>query len=220
MEAEFLNSIEGRKAVYGASWGGNMDRTSARSGSLDGTHYAICCDLIIVCCHATYLGDGMDAGDESQWLLQDFQRSDPQIAKPSDHETFIHHVITGAFAAENNKRALLMFSGGTTAQERVRSEAEGYEQVYMGFYGKLYARGYERSALESCATDSYQNLLFSILRFRTLTGRYPRYITVITHAFKEERFLTLHAPAIKWPGHRIRAPEYTTRRARERLRSL
>ena len=61
-----------------------------------------------------------------------------------------------------------------------------------------------RCGVEVHATDSMQNLLFSILRFRHLTGTYPAQVTVITHAFKELRFLELHAPAINYPTSRIR----------------
>lgn len=52
---------------------------------------------------------------------------------------------------------------------------------------------------ETHATDSYQNLLFSILHFHTLTSSYPTHITLISHAFKRARFLDLHCPAILWP---------------------
>ena len=31
--------------------------------------------------------------------------------------------------------------------------------------------------------DSYQNVLFSLARFRELTGAYPTHITVVGHAF-------------------------------------
>jgi hypothetical protein len=65
----------------------------------------------------------------------------------------------------------------------------------------LYHKGY--ILLEEQATDSFQNLLFSILQFRKATGNYPKQIRVITHAFKAKRFLQLHAPAIRWPKERI-----------------
>ena len=176
-----------------------FDRRSSNVLATPPEAYANCKDLIVVCCHATYLGDGSYASDESEWLLEDFQRSNPTTGKPSEHDTYIAHIVTGALAVQNNTQSLLVFSGGTTTKERVRSEAEGYEKVYLGLFAKLY----ERYALEPYATDSYQNLLFSILQFRKLTGRYPECVTVITHAFKEDRFLTLHAPAIKWPANRI-----------------
>jgi hypothetical protein len=57
--------------------------------------------------------------------------------------------------------------------------------------------------LEEQATDSFQNLLFSILLFRKTTGKYPRQIRIITHAFKCKRFLELHTPAIRWPKDRV-----------------
>ena len=43
--------------------------------------------------------------------------------------------------------------------------------------------------LEEMATDSYQNLLFSIIAFRKVRGVYPKHITIITHDFKRKRFL-------------------------------
>lgn len=56
---------------------------------------------------------------------------------------------------------------------------------------------------ETIATDSYQNLLFSILHFHTLTSSYPTHITLISHAFKRARFLDLHCRAIRWPLSKI-----------------
>jgi len=45
---------------------------------------------------------------------------------------------------------------------------------------------------EDAALDSYQNVLFSLARFRELTGAYPVHITVVGHAFKCRRFKQLH----------------------------
>jgi hypothetical protein len=66
---------------------------------------------------------------------------------------------------------------------------------------RMFSKGY--ILLEEQATDSFQNLLFSILLFRKATGRYPKQIRIITHAFKAKRFLELHAPAIRWPEDRV-----------------
>lgn len=52
---------------------------------------------------------------------------------------------------------------------------------------------------ETHATDSYQNILFSILLYRRHTkflSAYPEKITIVTHDFKRDRFLDLHLPAI------------------------
>lgn len=159
-----------------------------------------CTELVLVCCHATYHGDGSDTG-EDQWILHDYQRSNRASGKPSEHETFIAHIQAGALAAQSNPHALLIFSGGMT-QDAVYTEAEGYEKVFHSL-GTQYEE-YQRYDIENWATDSYQNLLFSIIRFRQVTGHYPQVVTVVTHAFKQDRFLELHAPAIKWPPDRIR----------------
>lgn len=159
-----------------------------------------CTELVIVCCHATYVGDGCDTS-EDEWILQDFQRSDPETGKPSEHETFIAHIVAGALIVEKRPQAILIFSGGMTGNSTF-TEAEGYEKVFHHMGGHW--DSFNRCELENWATDSYQNLLFSILRFKQVSGHYPDSITVITHAFKADRFLHLHAPAIKWPSHRFR----------------
>jgi hypothetical protein len=166
-------------------------------------------NLIIVCGHATYLGDGTHT-TEDQWLLSPFQRSNPSWRKRSEHETFLSHIHLAALTAQHDPRAMIIFSGGrttpTTTNPTSRSEAEGYALILLHLARSnplLFSREIQ-FALETHATDSYQNLLFSLLRFRQLTGAYPRDITVITHAFKQARFLDQHAPAIKWPAHRIR----------------
>lgn len=49
---------------------------------------------------------------------------------------------------------------------------------------------------ETHATDSYQNVLFSLLRFRLYMGFYPARVTVVTHEFKRKRFMDFHFPAV------------------------
>jgi hypothetical protein len=161
-------------------------------------------ELVIVCCHSTYIGYG-DAPDESQWILQDFQKSDEATGKPSEHHTFITHIMAAAEICLSRPQALLCFSGGQTTDSQI-TEAESYLIVahILAKSGKLPREVLPRIDTEKDATDSYQNLLFSIIRFRRLVGRYPHSITVITHTFKERRFLELHASAIKWPKAKIR----------------
>ena len=57
----------------------------------------------------------------------------------------------------------------------------------------------DRMAAETLATDSYQNILFSMLLFGHLCGRYPALMTIVTHDFKVQRFLDVHLPACRWP---------------------
>ncbi|KAK5149057.1 hypothetical protein LTR04_000141 [Oleoguttula sp. CCFEE 6159] len=163
-------------------------------------------DLIILCCHAIY-ARGPNSSvlnnpyDESQWHLQPFQRG--------EHETFMQH-IAASFAyittSTAHERTMLVISGGATKQGEgvVISEARSYLHAYcdgqtqtrVGAVGvnvdaeTLLSEG--QVLLEEYATDSFQNLLFSILRFRRAVGTWPRMITVVTHAFKAERFLDFY----------------------------
>lgn len=126
-----------------------------------------------------------------------------------------------------------MFSGGATDSGVANlSESRSYYDAYVQLYGPqddyppllpemMQIMWGERVDCELDATDSYQNLLFSIVRFRKITGIYPHMITVVTHAFKASRFTvgsdhvysgvdlltetqSLHGPAIRWPAHRLR----------------
>ncbi|TKA78883.1 hypothetical protein B0A49_01648 [Cryomyces minteri] len=175
-------------------------------------------DLVILCCHAIY-ARGPNSSvlnnphDESQWHLQPFQRG--------EHETFMQH-IAASFAyittSTAHERTVLVISGGATrrgegvgiseARSYLHAYCDGQTQTRVGAAGvnvdveTLLSEG--QVLLEEYATDSLQNLLFSIVRFRRAVGTWPRMITVVTHAFKAERFLDLHAPAIHWPPDRIR----------------
>lgn len=60
-----------------------------------------------------------------------------------------------------------------------------------------------RATTEPYALDSYQNLLFSVARFREYTGRYPSKITVVGYDFKRRRFEELHRAAMRWPNSKF-----------------
>lgn len=190
-------------------------------------------DLVIVCCHAVFHPDveapdfpTHNPHDEGNWHLAPFQKSDPRTGKPGEHEAFLAHIqasldvmTTGPNATWredvpwNQDSTILVFSGGATKPNLTPlSEARSYyhaalaQELSQGHIGggrahQLYSKG--RILLEEHATDSLQNLVFSILLFRQTIGRYPKNIRVITHAFKSKRFLKLHAPAIYWPEDRI-----------------
>lgn len=67
--------------------------------------------------------------------------------------------------------------------------------------GVAVAKGLQgvRMTTENFAMDSFENLLFSIARFREFTGRFPIRITVVGYGMKKSRFEDLHAKAIRWP---------------------
>lgn len=179
--------------------------------------------LVIVCCHAIYHPDASASSfplysphDERNWHLAPFQKSNPETGKPGEHETFLAHVRAGCDALKSAAladRAVLVLSGGATKRALTSlTEARSYyhaalaDELARGHLGggdahALFTKG--RLLLEEHATDSLQNLLFSILLFRRTTGRYPKHIRIITHAFKERRFLNLHVPAIGWPSNGV-----------------
>lgn len=163
--------------------------------------------LVLVCCHATFRGGNPD--DEDSWILQDFQRSNTETGKVGEHHTFMQHIAAGTSILAKDPGALLLFSGGKTQTQIDISEAESYQRVSSVLNSRWQDIQHDaclitRSGVETHATDSFQNLLFSILRFKQLAGSYPTQVTVITHAFKELRFLELHAPAMKYPADSLR----------------
>lgn len=137
-------------------------------------------NLVMVAGHAVYTSascGGAGAGREGSWFLEPYQRHPGQAA------TFVAHVRAGVAAAARDGAALLLFSGGETRSEAgPRSEAQSYWSVadcLAWFGGHDDASSVRRRALtEEHARDSFENLLFSICRFRQLTGIYPHNITV------------------------------------------
>jgi len=100
--------------------------------------------------------------------------------------------------------ALLILSGGQTrAEAGPKSEAQGYLEIarLVDWFGHRTIES--RTILEDFSRDSFENLLFSICRFKEHAGDYPRMVTVATWAFKEERF-DFHRATIGWPLSRYR----------------
>ena len=61
----------------------------------------------------------------------------------------------------------------------------------------------QRLIAEVFATDSYQNILFSLIAFRSRFGRWPQHVTVVSHEFKKQRFIEEHRKAIRWPADKL-----------------
>jgi len=149
-------------------------------------------NLILVAGHGVYLHLDSNITDESNWS---------KGYAHNHHKTWIKHIQKGVELADKDDRSLLLFSGGQTRPGMgPLTEAQSYwslaeQRQWFGFEN---AR--PRSFTEEFAMDSFQNLLFSICRFREITGNYPRKITVISYEFKRRRFVTEHRRALSYPS--------------------
>jgi hypothetical protein len=138
-------------------------------------------NLVIVTGHAIYLGTHGDPSDDRDWFLQDYERGEPSL--------LIEHIHAGVDIAAADPAALIVFSGGQSRRAAgPRSEALGYWLLadHFGWWG---ASGVEpRATTEEYATDSFQNLLFSLCRYREWTGGFPDHVHLVSWEFKRRRF--------------------------------
>ncbi|KAI5075639.1 hypothetical protein GOP47_0009715 [Adiantum capillus-veneris] len=157
-------------------------------------------NLVMVAGHAVFTSTGCDKVDmEGSWFLESYQKH------PGQALTFINHIRAGVESAASDAKALLLFSGGETRKDAgPRSEAQSYWSVAESsnwFGSKQEVRW--KALTEEHARDSFENLLFSVCRFKELTGKYPWNITVVSYDFKENRFANLHRLALKFPASRF-----------------
>lgn len=94
-------------------------------------------------------------------------------------------------------------TSGHTSPSSATSEGESYLRFARAIGLLPSADMFTRVTIEDAALDSFQNVLFSIARFRELTGVYPKRITVVGHDFKRRRFEGLHRLALRWPKLRF-----------------
>lgn len=157
-------------------------------------------NLVMVAGHSIYTSNSCGKfEDESSWFLEPYQKNPGQAA------TFVEHIKVGVEIAAKDDESLLIFSGGETRKDAgPRSEAQSYWAVAdsEGWFDKKDAVR-SRTLTEENARDSFENLLFSVCRFRELTGSYPQNITVVSYDFKQERFSHLHRSAIGFPEERF-----------------
>ena len=182
------------------------------------TPTAIIDTLIVVCCHAIWVGEpetdafGLE-NLEDGWLIESFQNGETS--------TFIKHIQAGLDILRNNESAILVFSGGATKPNRTKlTEAGTYGQFVLQNEPPDFHNISDRIFTEDFATDSFQNILFSLLGYPrfvhecynhrpglfagTATAQLdipfsPQQLIVIGHEFKKARFEELHLPALRYP---------------------
>jgi len=145
--------------------------------------------LIIVPCHASFKSDTYiplpeDIENDDYWALQPFQKGEPPF--------YLEHIREGVKLTDDE--SLLVFSGGRTREEsgRIWSESKTYDEIAKTLPNYVD----ERAELEEYARDSFQNLDFSIRKFKHLFGHEPDMIYVIGWKFKEKRF-QFHADTLQ-----------------------
>lgn len=156
--------------------------------------------LILGPCHSIWKGTDSWL-EEKDWNLESYQKG------PGRVRAFYEHIARSSELANKDPHSLLVFSGGQTKPQSSTTEAESYLRLAQAA-NLLPGQSSEtlissRATTENYAMDSYQNLLFSIARFREFTGHFPSKITVVGYEFKQLRFTELHREALRWPKHRF-----------------
>ncbi|KAJ1440600.1 hypothetical protein B484DRAFT_476628 [Ochromonadaceae sp. CCMP2298] len=151
-------------------------------------------NLVIVAGHAVLRLNKLSAADtnDAAWYLLAYQKNQGFPAIISSH------IKKGIDLAAADRSSLLVFSGGQTRKD-VGPTSEAASYYYLADEKKWSLAVMDRVYLEEYARDSFENLLFSVCRFREVQGYYPRSITVVGFDFKGRRYADLHRSAIGFP---------------------
>lgn len=145
-------------------------------------------------------------------LMAKMKQIDDFLVSKGQTQTFLKHIRVAARIARKDPNAVLVFSGGQTQQfAGPYSESQSYWALAASVLheydvpdlsfnddksdstqdknkvsgGRNYGDHLvNRMIVEEYATDSYENLLFSIARFHEYTGNYPELVTVVGLDFK------------------------------------
>lgn len=114
-------------------------------------------------------------------------------------EIISSHIQKGIEITARDPNSILIFSGGQTRKD-VGPISEGLSYYLLAKHKNWILPGMDNHIyLEEYAKDSFENLLFSIARFKEVTNRYPTKVTVVGFDFKSYRFTELHRKAVRFP---------------------
>lgn len=150
--------------------------------------------LVVTVCHG--IPKRFDnLNDSSSWYLQH--------TRDNVQSLLIEHIRRGVEIAASDSSSLFISSGGQTIIEAgPRSEAQGYWLIAEQFKWWSKSEVRLRSTTEEFALDSYQNLLFSICRFKECVESYPEQVIVVGWGYKAQRF-DFHRASIRFPKERF-----------------
>jgi hypothetical protein len=180
------NSLRGSKQDSKFS----SDIATARRKEIDQPEH-----LIVVAGHAVMRLNKLSIADKSDsgWYLLAYQKDQGFPA------TISSHIRKGIDLIKTDDSSVLVFSGGQTRKD-VGPTSEAASYYYLAEEKKWMKSLEHRVFLEEYARDSFENLLFSVCRFREVTGYYPSRISVVGFDFKGNRFQELHRKAIGFPS--------------------
>ena len=189
-------------AAAAVQTGAKTSSSKGKSFPVSQLHESQLTHAVIVAGHAVLRINKLASAerDDSAWYLLSYQLNQgfPGI--------ITSHIKRGIQSAVEDPRAMLLFSGGQTRRDvGPTSEAASYyylaaEKKWLNSPAKDGGGSIaSRVFLEEHARDSYENLLFSLCRFREVSGRYPEKVTVVGFDFKGKRFTDYHRLAIGFP---------------------
>ncbi|KAH9014924.1 hypothetical protein EDB85DRAFT_1876171, partial [Lactarius pseudohatsudake] len=136
--------------------------------------------LVIIPGHCIWTGaHAKDAENEDSWLLASYQRMRASVHILRAHLSWVNPQI-----ASDDPKALLVFSESYTSPLSATSEGEAYLRFARATGLLPPVDRFTRAATEDASLGL---VLFSVARFRELTGAYPA------------RFEQLHRRALCWP---------------------